>query len=80
MFTNIIAPCATLLRKESVRALKQSRGFSNLIIKKRRRRPSIIMAEKPETLVIKKQNFDYFLVLDFEATCDDSRKIHPQVN
>ncbi len=25
------------------------------------------------------QDFDYFLVLDFEATCDDSIRIHPQV-
>ncbi|XP_077980858.1 ERI1 exoribonuclease 3-like isoform X2 [Glandiceps talaboti] len=24
------------------------------------------------------QNFDYFLVLDFEATCDDATKIRPQ--
>lgn len=26
---------------------------------------------------IKPQNYDYFLVLDFEATCDEERKIHP---
>ncbi len=26
---------------------------------------------------IKPQNYDYFLVLDFEATCDQERKIHP---
>jgi hypothetical protein len=27
-----------------------------------------------------KQNFEYFLVLDFEATCDsDNKKIQPQV-
>jgi len=25
------------------------------------------------------QDFDFFLVLDFEATCDDSIRIHPQV-
>ncbi|XP_053626767.2 ERI1 exoribonuclease 3 isoform X2 [Cherax quadricarinatus] len=24
------------------------------------------------------QQFEYFLVLDFEATCDDGKKIHPQ--
>ena len=24
---------------------------------------------------IKPQNYDYFLVLDFEATCDDQRRI-----
>ena len=29
---------------------------------------------------IKEQNFDYFLVLDFEATCDDKTKIQPQVS
>ncbi|CAF4672976.1 unnamed protein product, partial [Rotaria magnacalcarata] len=23
------------------------------------------------------QSYDYFLVLDFEATCDEERKIHP---
>lgn len=26
------------------------------------------------------QNYDFFLVLDFEATCDKNRKIHPQVS
>ena len=26
---------------------------------------------------ISKQNYDYFLVLDFEATCDSARKTHP---
>ena len=25
----------------------------------------------------KNQNYDYFLVLDFEATCDEQRKTHP---
>ena len=25
------------------------------------------------------QNFDYFLVLDFEATCDNQRQLYPQV-
>lgn len=25
------------------------------------------------------QSFDYFLVLDFEATCDDKKKMNPQV-
>jgi len=25
------------------------------------------------------QNFDYFLVLDFEATCDNQRQLIPQV-
>jgi len=25
------------------------------------------------------QNFDYFLVLDFEATCDNQRQLVPQV-
>ena len=28
---------------------------------------------------IKPQNFDYFLVLDFEATCEKDVQIHPQV-
>ena len=27
---------------------------------------------------IKQQNYDYFLILDFEATCDDEKKILPQ--
>ncbi len=26
-----------------------------------------------------KQDYNYFLVLDFEATCDENRKISPQV-
>ena len=26
---------------------------------------------------IKSQKYDYFLVLDFEATCDEKTKIHP---
>jgi hypothetical protein len=26
---------------------------------------------------IQPQKYDYFLVLDFEATCDEERKIHP---
>lgn len=26
-----------------------------------------------------KQSFDYFLVLDFEATCDDKKRMLPQV-
>ena len=29
--------------------------------------------------LLKQQKFDYFLVLDFEATCDNKRKIVPQV-
>ncbi len=27
-----------------------------------------------------KQKYDYFLVLDFEATCDDKKKLVPQVS
>ncbi|XP_033738007.1 ERI1 exoribonuclease 3-like isoform X1 [Pecten maximus] len=27
---------------------------------------------------LKPQHFQYFLVLDFEATCDDRKKLHPQ--
>ncbi|OWF35558.1 ERI1 exoribonuclease 3 [Mizuhopecten yessoensis] len=34
------------------------------------------MAHVKENL--KPQNFQYFLVLDFEATCDDNKKLHPQ--
>ena len=30
--------------------------------------------------VVATQNFDYFLVLDFEATCDNQRQLIPQVN
>ena len=26
------------------------------------------------------QNYDYLLVLDFEATCDDLTQLNPQVN
>ena len=29
---------------------------------------------------IQAQNFDYFLVLDFEATCENGKRIEPQVN
>ena len=29
---------------------------------------------------VKEQKFDYFLVLDFEATCDNTKKLVPQVN
>jgi hypothetical protein len=29
---------------------------------------------------IEKQKYDYFLVLDFEATCDDKQKLVPQVS
>jgi hypothetical protein len=29
------------------------------------------------TDITKSQKYDYFLVLDFEATCDEQRKIHP---
>ena len=29
---------------------------------------------------VSKQKFDYFLVLDFEATCDNKSKLIPQVN
>jgi len=29
--------------------------------------------------VVAAQNFDYFLVLDFEATCDNRRQLIPQV-
>ena len=28
---------------------------------------------------IPKQNYDYFLILDFEATCDDKVSLEPQV-
>lgn len=31
-------------------------------------------------LTQKMQAFDYFLVLDFEATCDNAKTIVPQVN
>lgn len=31
-------------------------------------------------LQLKEQYFDYFLVLDFEATCKANEQIHPQVN
>lgn len=29
---------------------------------------------------IRKQKYDYLLVLDFEATCDDKTKLKPQVS
>ena len=28
----------------------------------------------------KEQEYDYFLVLDFEATCDNKTKVKPQVS
>ena len=31
-----------------------------------------------KTLNVSRQVFDYILVLDFEATCDDKKKIIPQ--
>ena len=48
--------------------------FSDLyiFIKRGRRRMATSMDSD-----IKPQNYDYFLVLDFEATCDDQRKPHP---
>ena len=36
-------------------------------------------AQRPSA-VVKEQRFDYFLVLDFEATCDNAKRITPQVN
>lgn len=33
----------------------------------------------PRTFERKKQNYDYFLVLDFEATCDSPITVVPQV-
>ncbi|XP_033107308.1 ERI1 exoribonuclease 3-like isoform X2 [Anneissia japonica] len=43
-------------------------------------RPFITMASKssPGKSNFAKQKFDYFLVLDFEATCEDMQRIHPQ--
>lgn len=29
---------------------------------------------------IQKQNYDFFLVLDFEATCEDGKTLEPQVS
>lgn len=29
--------------------------------------------------ILKPQYFDYFLILDFEATCEENKQIHPQV-
>ncbi|KAK7508268.1 hypothetical protein BaRGS_00000507 [Batillaria attramentaria] len=40
------------------------------------------MAASPlvtKTKHVKDQRFDYFLVLDFEATCDNSKKLIPQL-
>ena len=37
------------------------------------------MASPKSVSCIKEQNFNYFLVLDFEATCDDKKKPVPQV-
>ena len=33
-----------------------------------------------QSLKFMKQKYDYFLVLDFEATCDDKKKLVPQVS
>jgi len=43
----------------------------------RRLKESQYMATRSN--VIAAQNFDYFLVLDFEATCDNQRQLIPQV-
>jgi len=37
------------------------------------------MSTAAETSLLKPQNYDYFLVLDFEATCEENKKIFPQV-
>ena len=36
-------------------------------------------AQKMEKIVAKDQKFDYFLVLDFEATCDNQTLLPAQV-
>ena len=38
------------------------------------------MAESQEQKGLKPQNFDYFMVLDFEATCQKDVVIKPQVH
>ena len=43
----------------------------------RRSKDSPVMAKHSN--VIAAQNFDYFLVLDFEATCDNQQPLVPQV-
>ncbi|KAL3868001.1 hypothetical protein ACJMK2_040841 [Sinanodonta woodiana] len=35
-------------------------------------------SEPASSLTLKPQTFDYFLVLDFEATCDERENMHPQ--
>ena len=37
------------------------------------------MASEGQEQRLKPQNFDYFLVLDFEATCEKDGQIKPQV-
>jgi hypothetical protein len=36
-------------------------------------------ASSQSPVKVQEQKFDYFLVLDFEATCDNSCRINPQV-
>jgi len=40
--------------------------------------PGLTPLVKQRNMAIKEQNFDYFLVLDFEATCVENSRIDPQ--
>lgn len=51
-------------------------GFSNFIYEERMR--SMGARAQPE-VALPRQLYDYFLVLDFEATCDRDAPPHPQV-
>ena len=47
------------------------------------RKHRLIMAGAQQHLrhsQLPEQHFDYFLILDFEATCEENVQIHPQVN
>lgn len=53
-----------------------STRISALTVGRRARNSPVMAAIANKTAM---QNFDYFLVLDFEATCDRETKLEPQV-
>jgi hypothetical protein len=53
-----------------------STRISALTVGRQTRNSPIMAAIANKTAM---QNFDYFLVLDFEATCDKETKLEPQV-
>lgn len=39
--------------------------------------PVMASSSTTQTIAYPRQNYDYFLVLDFEATCDNQTKLNP---